>query len=51
MAGADGSRYVEMRTSFEGRTPRTDYRLAETGRQALQRYLNHMEALIECVRE
>ena len=43
--------YVEIRKSFDGRIPRTDYRLTETGRQALQRYLDHMEALIERVRE
>ena len=43
--------YVEIRKSFEGRIPRTDYRLTKTGRQALQRYLDHMEALIERVRE
>jgi DNA-binding MarR family transcriptional regulator len=42
--------YVEIRKSFEGRVPRTDYRLTETGRQALQRYLDHMEGLIERVR-
>jgi DNA-binding transcriptional ArsR family regulator len=43
--------YVEIRKSFEGRIPRTDYRLTETGREALRRYLDHMEALIERVRE
>ena len=43
--------YVEIRKSFEGRIPRTDYRLTDTGRGALQRYLDHMEALIERVRE
>ena len=43
--------YVEIRKSFEGRIPRTDYRLTEAGRQALQRYLDHMEALIERIRE
>jgi len=43
--------YVEIRKSFAGRIPRTDYRLTETGRQALRRYLDHMEALIERVRE
>ncbi len=43
--------YVEIRKSFEGRIPRTDYRLTQTGRQALHRYLDHMEALIERVRE
>ena len=43
--------YVEIRKSFEGRMPRTDYRLTESGRQALKQYLDHMEALIERVRE
>ena len=43
--------YVEIRKSFAGRIPRTDYRLTEAGRGALQRYLDHMEALIERVRE
>ncbi len=43
--------YVEIRKSFDGRIPRTDYSLTETGRQALQRYLDHMEALIEHVRD
>jgi len=43
--------YVDIRKSFEGRIPRTDYRLTSTGLQALQRYLDHMEALIERVRK
>ncbi len=43
--------YVEIRKAFAGRIPRTDYRLTETGRKALQRYLDHMEALIERIRE
>ncbi len=43
--------YVEIRKSFDGRIPRTDYCLTGAGRQALQRYLDHMEALIERVRE
>jgi len=43
--------YVEIRKSFEGRIPRTDYRLTKTGRQALKQYLDHMEALIERIRE
>jgi DNA-binding MarR family transcriptional regulator len=43
--------YVEIRKSFDGRIPRTDYRLTKTGRQALAEYLDHMEALIERVRE
>jgi DNA-binding MarR family transcriptional regulator len=43
--------YIEIRKSFQGRIPRTEYRLTETGRRALQQYLDHMEALIERVRE
>ena len=43
--------YVEIRKSFEGRIPRTDYRLTATGRKALEQYLDHMEALIARVRE
>ena len=43
--------YIEIQKSFEGRIPRTDYRLTKAGRQALQQYLDHMEALIERVRE
>jgi DNA-binding HxlR family transcriptional regulator len=43
--------YVECRKSFEGRVPRTEYRLTPAGRRALQRYLDHMEALIRATRE
>lgn len=43
--------YIEIKKSFEGRIPRTDYRLTATGRQALQGYLDHMEALIQRIRE
>ena len=37
--------------SFDGRTPRTEYRLTAAGRRSLERYLAHMEALIRSVRE
>jgi len=43
--------YVTCEKSFEGRTPRTDYKLTDAGRQALRRYLSHMEALIQATRE
>jgi DNA-binding HxlR family transcriptional regulator len=43
--------YVECRKSFEGRVPRTEFRLTAAGRRALQRYLDHMEALIRATRE
>lgn len=43
--------YVQCTKSFAGRTPRTDYRLTTTGRRALERYLDHMEALIRATRK
>lgn len=41
--------YVACRKSFDGRIPRTEYRLTVAGRRALERYLAHMEALIRRV--
>ena len=43
--------YLEVTKSFERRIPRTDYRLTDAGREALERYLDHMEALIDRVRD
>jgi DNA-binding HxlR family transcriptional regulator len=43
--------YVTCTKSFEGRVPRTEYRLTPAGRRALERYLDHMEALIRATRE
>ena len=43
--------YIVCTKSFEGRMPRTQYRLSAVGRQALERYLDHMEALIHSTRE
>ena len=43
--------YVTCTKSFEGRMPKTEYRLTATGRRALERYLDHMEALIRTTRE
>ena len=43
--------YVECTKSFEERVPRTKYRLTKPGRQALQKYLDHMEALIRITRD
>lgn len=43
--------YVACQKSFEGRMPRTDYSLTPAGRRALERYLEHMEALIRQTRE
>jgi DNA-binding HxlR family transcriptional regulator len=42
--------YVACTKSFEGRMPRTEYRLTAAGRRALDRYLNHMETLIQAMR-
>ena len=43
--------YVSCKKSFEGRMPKTEYRLTDAGRRALEKYLNHMEALIHAMRE
>jgi DNA-binding MarR family transcriptional regulator len=43
--------YIVCSKSFEGRMPKTQYRLTDTGRRALEKYLNHMEALIQAIRE
>ena len=42
--------YIGCTKSFDGRIPRTEYVLTATGRQALEKYLNHMEALIKAAR-
>lgn len=42
--------YIVCRKSFDGRVPRTDYRLTAAGRRALERYLDHMAALIKAMR-
>ena len=43
--------YIVCTKSFEGRVARTEYRLSPDGRRALERYLEHMEALIRATRE
>lgn len=43
--------YIGCTKSFDGRLPKTEYHLAPAGRRALERYLNHMEALIRATRE
>ncbi|MGQ0766124.1 MAG: winged helix-turn-helix domain-containing protein [Gemmatimonadota bacterium] len=42
--------YIDCRKSFEGRVPRTDFRITATGRRALERYLEHMESIIRTTR-
>jgi DNA-binding MarR family transcriptional regulator len=43
--------YIACTKSFEGRVPKTEYRITAAGRRALERYLDHMEALIKSTRE
>lgn len=43
--------YVACAKSFSGRLPKTEYRLTASGRRALEKYLDHMEALIRATRE
>ena len=42
--------YLECVKSFAGRLPRTEFRLTDSGREALERYLSHMEGLIRSTR-
>jgi len=42
--------YLVCHKSFEGRMPKTEYAITSSGRKALERYLNHMEALIQATR-
>ncbi len=43
------AKYIVCSKSFEGRMPRTDYTLAPAGRKAFEKYLDHMEALIQAM--
>src|SRR5438105_13965221 len=47
----EDAQYIHCSKSFENRLPRTEYKLTATGRRALERYLDHMEALIGTMRE
>jgi DNA-binding HxlR family transcriptional regulator len=44
------AQYVICTKSFEGRTPKTEYKLTAAGRRALERYLGHMESVIRAAR-
>ena len=39
--------YITCSKYFDGRLPKTEYRLTASGKQALQNYLSHMESLIK----
>jgi DNA-binding HxlR family transcriptional regulator len=42
--------YIACTKSFEGRLPKTEYKLTVAGRRALESYLSHMETLIHQMR-
>ena len=43
--------YIACSKFFEGRRPKSQYRLTAVGRSALQRYLEHIEAVIKATRQ
>jgi DNA-binding HxlR family transcriptional regulator len=43
--------YISCEKYFDGRTPKTEYKLTAAGRRALERYLSHMEAIIRKTRD
>jgi DNA-binding HxlR family transcriptional regulator len=45
------AQYITCAKYFEGRQPKTEYRLTAAGRRALEHYLDHMEALIQATRD
>lgn len=47
----EDAEYITCTKSFDGRTPKTEYKLTPLGRRSLERYLNHMEALIKVMRD
>src|SRR5581483_2675866 len=47
----EDAKYISCDKSFEGRMPRSEYRLTALGRKALEEYLNEMEELIRVTRE
>jgi len=44
------AQYVVCKKFFDGRVPKTEYRLTAAGRRALEGYLNHMESVIRATR-
>ena len=47
----EDAQYIACEKSFDGRTPKTAFRLTTAGRRALERYLDHMESIIRTARE
>lgn len=42
----EDGKYIVCKKGFEGRVPRTEYRLTPTGKRALEKYLEHLEAIV-----
>lgn len=47
----EDANYITCDKFFDGRTPKTSFRLTDNGRNALGRYLDHMESIIRTARE
>jgi DNA-binding MarR family transcriptional regulator len=47
----EDANYIACEKGFEGRVPRSEYRITPAGRKALEKYLEHMESLIRAARE
>jgi DNA-binding HxlR family transcriptional regulator len=47
----EDAQYIACEKTFDGRMPRTEYRLTAAGRRSLEKYLTHMEAIIRAVRD
>jgi DNA-binding HxlR family transcriptional regulator len=47
----EDAEYLVCDKTFEGRVPRTEYRLTAAGRRAFEKYLTHMEAIIKAARD
>ena len=43
--------YISCTKFFEGRLPKTEYKLTAAGRSALESYISHMESLIKQMRK
>jgi DNA-binding HxlR family transcriptional regulator len=43
--------YIDCTKGFDGRVPRTEYKITASGRKALEKYLDHMETLIRATRQ
>ena len=47
----EDAHYIACDKTFDGRVPKTQYRLTPSGRRALDKYLAHMEAIIRAVKD